>query len=122
MKTDPKYAEWFTKAFRGAMPEDALGVLRFLPTPGVPFSFDAAKVLERYAGGKVDEGTVTDMWEKDGTIIVRGALKWLFENPEIARLIEEEVHMYTHHRRKTNGISNYGWLRPAFFTQIQQIT
>ena len=121
MKTDPKYAEWFTKSFRGAIPEDALGVLRFLPTPEIPFSFDAAKVLERYAGGKVDGGTAADVWEKDGTVIVRGVLGWLFEDPEIVNLIEEEVHMYIHHRRRMGGISNYGWLQSAFFTQIQQI-
>ena len=48
-------------------------------------------------------------------------MSWLFDYEDIAELIQEEVNMYLWHRRKVNGQPNLGWLRSAFFSQIQQI-
>ncbi|KAF8441949.1 hypothetical protein BDZ91DRAFT_769014 [Kalaharituber pfeilii] len=46
---------------------------------------------------------------------------WLFEIQRSLPLIQEEIQMYLHHRRMVNGQPNLGWLRSAYYTQIQQI-
>ena len=116
MKTNSEYRDWFLKLVRGSLPEETLGLLRFVPLPENPFFFDCKKVLRRFAG---IEGA--NKWESDGTIIVKGAMEWLFKDPEIVKLIKHEVQMYTHHRRMVDGRKSLGWLRSAYYTQIQQI-
>ncbi|KAF8453402.1 hypothetical protein BDZ91DRAFT_808010 [Kalaharituber pfeilii] len=73
-------------------------------------------VLKRFAGEEV-----SGQWIKDGTTILKGAMGWLFDDSEVVTLIQEEIQMYLHHRRMVNGQLNLGWLRSAYYTQIQQI-
>lgn len=115
LKTDPRYRDWFVRALRGAIPEDRLGTLRFMPEKEPKFVFNATQILQRYAGNAAKK------WETDGTIIVQGAMDWLFQDPEILELMEQEVQMYLHHRRMVDGMKSLGWLRSAYYTQIQQI-
>ena len=116
MWTDKDTRDWFTLPLRGKVPEDRLGTLRCIPAERKKLSFNPAKVMKRYAGKKDAE-----LWERDGTIVVRGAMDWLIQDPEIKELIHHEVHMYLHHRRIVGGRKNLGWLRSAYYTQIQQI-
>ena len=69
--------------------------------------------MKRYAGKKD-----TELWERDGTIVVRGAMDWLFQDLEIKEQIYHEVHMYLHHRRIVGGHKNLGCLRSAYYTHI----
>lgn len=116
MKTNSAYWDWFLKLVRGSLPEETLGSLRFVPLQEKPFFFDCKKVLRRFAGMEA-----ANKWESNGTIIVKGAMEWLFKDPEIVKLIKHEVQMYTHHRRMVDGRKSLGWLRSAYYTQIQQM-
>ena len=116
LKTQKPYTDWFKKAFKGTLPEDALGIMRFpsIPTAS-PFPvYNFQKVFERFAGSHVMKE-----WEEKGTITVRDAMGWLVNDREIFALITSEVNMYTHHRRMLGGKGNLGWLRSAYFSQIQ---
>ena len=48
-------------------------------------------------------------------------MSWLFQDPEVTKLISHEFNMYLHHRRKVNEKNNLGWLRSFYHSQIQQI-
>ena len=116
MTTEPETKDWFTMPLRGRVLEEKLGSLRFMPTPHEKHTFDPAVVMQRY----VDAETIKE-WDRDGTTIVRGVINWLLEDPEILELIEHEVRMYMHHRKMIGGRKNFGWLRSAYYAQIQQI-
>ena len=73
-------------------------------------------MLERFMGCDAAQE-----WEEHGTTVVKGAMKWVFTDPEVVELINDEIHMYIHHRRMVNGQQSLGWLRSAYFSQIQQI-
>lgn len=114
--TSTQHSGWFRKSHRGDIPSDYLGSLRYKPLPPAEWDYDACDVLERFAGAGA-----ADHWEKDGTMIVVGAMGYLWEDADIVKLIKEEVLMYLHHRRRVNGAGNLGWLRSAYHAQIQQI-
>ena len=73
--------------YSGTVPEDRLGTLRFVPEKEPKFVFDSTQILRRYAGDAADK------WEKKGTIIVRGAMDWLFQDPEVLELMKQEVNV-----------------------------
>ena len=108
--------DWFTKTVRGESPNADLGTLRFQPTEMPSIIFDNKVMLERFMG--CDAALE---WEEHGTTIVKGAMKWLFTDPEMVELISHEIHMDMHHRGMVNGQKRFGWLRSAYFSQIQQI-
>ena len=116
MRTDKDTRDWFALTHGEKVPEDRLGALRFILAEHNKPSFDPTKVMKRYAGKKDAE-----LWERDGTIVVRGAMDWLFKDQETKELIHYEVHMYLHHRRIMSGRKNLGWLRSAYYTHIEQI-
>ena len=113
-----EHRNWFAKSVRGESLEAHLGTLRLEPTNSPPFAFDKNAMLRRFMGPDN-----VQKWEEQGTVIVKGAMSWLFEDPEIrvAQLISREIHMYTYDRRMVNGQRSLGWLRSAYFSQIQQI-
>ena len=115
IKTDPEYRAWFVQALRGK-DSDGLGTLRFVPKKQPKFAYNPEEIFLRYAGADAAK-----VWKKDGTVIVPGVMKWLFEDPEVIELMHHEVHMYYHHRTMMEGRKSLGWLRSAFFSQIQQI-
>ena len=90
--------------------------MRLAPTPVALFEFNTETVLRRFMG----DATYAE-WEDNGTIIVRGAYDWLFIDQELVELVKHEFHIYHHHHRKMNNQGSLGWLRSAYFTQIQQI-
>ena len=108
--------DWFAKTVRGESPNANLGTLRFQPTEMPSIIFDNKVMLERFMGCDAAQE-----WEEHGTAVVKGAMKWLFTDPEVVELINHEIHMYMHHRRMVNGQKSLGWLRSAYFSQIQQI-
>ena len=108
--------DWFAKTVRGASPDANLGTLRFQPTELPPIIFDNKVMLERFMG----RNTALE-WEEHGTTVVKGAMRRLFADPDIAEFINHEIYMHMHHRRMVNGQKSLGWLRSAYFTQIQQI-
>ena len=112
--TEPETRDLFTMPLRGRVPEDKLGSLRFIPTPHKKPTFDPAVVVQRY----VDVETIKE-WDRDGTTIVRGVINWLLEDAEIRELIEHKVRMYMYHRKMIGGRKNFGWLRSAYYAQIQ---
>ena len=117
LKVDKEYKNWFNKSFRGIMSEDFIGVMRFFPAKEEELEYEPDRILERFGGrGIIEE------WEEKGTIIVQKAMGWLFDDMEVKELIKEEVQMYLHHRRMVGGKGNLGWLRSAYFSQIQQIS
>ena len=117
MLVDPRYRSWFLKPLRGMSPEAVeLGTLRLAPIPVVPFVFNKEVVLRRFMGD-----TAYNNWMKYGTVVVKGAYDWLFMDVELIQLVRHEFQMYQHHRRKMNNQGSLGWLRSAYFTQIQQI-
>ena len=54
-------------------------------------------------------------------MIVRGVMNWLLKDPEIMELIEHEIRMFMYHGKMIGGRKNCGWLRSAYYTQVQQI-
>ena len=110
------HSSWFRKGWRGRTEEDDLGVFKFAHKNPPKFDFDAEAIVNRFAGRGVWEE-----WSRDGTTVARGAMSWLFEDSKVIQMIDEEVKMYLYHRRKVNGQPNLGWLRSAYFSQIQQL-
>ena len=108
--------DWFAKTVRGDSPNANLGTLRFQPTETPSIILDNKVMLERFM-----RSDAAQEWEEHGTTVVRGAMKWLFTDPEVTELINHEIHMYMHHTRMVNRQNSLGWLRSAYFSQIQQI-
>ena len=98
--------------------DDQLGTLRFKSKEATPtvLKFNSERVFRRFAGEKA-----LKRWKIDGTAIAPGVMSWLFEDPEVTKLISHEFNMYLHHRRKVNEKNNLGWLRSSYHSQIQQI-
>jgi len=115
MKVSEEHRNWFSKAFRGTMPDDALGSLRFPSRKSAPLELNRCQIMHRYMGPKA-----TNEWEEHGTTVVR-AMGWLFDDPRVQDLISHEFNMYLHHRRMVNGEYNLGWLRSSYHSQIQQV-
>ena len=88
--------------------EDQLGALRFKSKEATPMvlKFNSEQVFHRFAGEKA-----LTRWKIDGTAIAPGVMSWLFEDPEVTKLISHEFNMYLHHRRKVNEKNNLSWLR-----------
>lgn len=114
-----QYSWWFKKGFRGPTEADKLGVFRFPHVHDTSFEVNQEMIFKRFAGR--DASRLWEDWNNDGTIVVPSVMSWLVDNPSIYEMILEEVNMYLWHRRKVNGQPNLGWLRSAFFSQIQQI-
>ena len=108
--------DWFAKTVRGESPNADLGTLRFQPTETPSIIFHNKVMLERFLGCDAAQE-----WEEHGTTVVRGAMKWLFTDPEIAELLNHEIHMYMHYRQMVNGQKSLGWLRSGYFLHIQHI-
>ncbi|KAF8472149.1 hypothetical protein BDZ91DRAFT_717333 [Kalaharituber pfeilii] len=110
-------SSWFKKDYRGRVPEDDLGPMKYVPRgKGNEWSFNAEKVFIRYAGANA-----WDEWLSNGTTIARGTMAWMLVGDEAKTRIKQEIYMYTHHRRRVNGSPNYGWLRNSYHSLIQQI-
>ena len=54
------------------------------------------------------------MGRKMGPLFLKVAMKWLFEDLEIANLIEHEIQIYLHHGSVFGG-------QPAYFTEVQHV-
>ena len=108
--------DWFAKTVRGESPNANLGTSRFQPTEMPSIIFDNKVMLERFMGCDAAQE-----WEEHRTTVVKGAMKWLFTDPKMVELISHEIHMDMHHRGMVNGQKRFGWLRSAYFSQIQQI-
>ena len=48
-------------------------------------------------------------------------MSWLFQDPEVTKLISHEFNMYLHYRRQVKEKNNLGWLRSSYHSQIHQI-
>ena len=59
-------------------------------------------------------------WDKDGTLVVSGCFDWMFRDPEIKTIIDEEFARYRYRREKA-GQANYGWLRIMIHSSIEQV-
>ena len=116
MTTEPEMKDWFRMPLGGRVPEDKLGSLRFIPSLYEKPTFDLSVIMRRY----MDAETIKE-WDTDGTTIVRSVMNWLLEDPEMRELREHEIRIYMHHGKMIGGHKDYGWLRSAYYTQIQPI-
>ncbi|KAF8464922.1 hypothetical protein BDZ91DRAFT_246001 [Kalaharituber pfeilii] len=110
--------KWFKKGFRGPVPEDELGPMKYTPLPTWKtdvWFLDAKRVFCRYAGEAVWED-----WVENGTMIAKGIMSWMTAD-NAQEMVRQEIHMYTHHRRRVNDNPNYGWLRNSYHSLTQQI-
>ena len=54
----------------------------------------------------IDAETIEE-WDRDGTIIVHGVMKWLLKDPEILQLIEHEICIYMPNRKMIVGRKDF---------------
>ena len=74
--------------------DDQLDALRFNSKEATPtfLKFNCAQVFRRFAGE-----VALRKWKIDGTTIAPGVMSWLFQDPEVRKLISHKFNMYLHH-------------------------
>ena len=45
---------------------------------------------------------------------------WLFEDSQVAAIVQESYDMYMFHQRRIDGQPNLGWLRNMYHSLVQQ--
>ena len=118
LKTDRATYQWWRMEARPQRPADAMGHYRYLHND-ITLRQDDVKV-RWYLEALQKSRRIHGNWENDGTLVVSGCFSWMFRDPEIKTIIDEEFAMYRYHLREKGGQENYGWLRIMIHSLIQQ--
>jgi hypothetical protein len=79
------------------------------------FTFDAAQVMDRFAG----DGARAE-WETRGTLTLDRFFGYL-DSPAVRAQIDHEFALYRHHEQVPSGKKRMGWMRHMFYSMIQQL-
>ncbi|KAI9862358.1 MAG: hypothetical protein M1813_004834 [Trichoglossum hirsutum] len=92
-----------------------LAVHKYAPVVCLDFTFDTAKIFERFASARAWQ-----VWQRDGTMVIGSIFDYL-NLPGIMSSIDVEFAIYRHHHHNLSGKSRLGWLRNMFYSLIQQL-
>ncbi|KAJ6284241.1 hypothetical protein J3E71DRAFT_171917 [Bipolaris maydis] len=70
-------------------------------------------------GRKTGLTYIVQQYEKTGSVVLN-CFEWMFDDPELERIIDTLFRMYKYHQRRVHGRENLGWVRFMCHSLIQQ--